>query len=99
LLACAFIVMWIQWLEKKLKFKWFTDENLFEYSYEETLKKWYKFMPRNLWEAYLEYNSSNILKERLWNSIFEAYWNLIMEEIDECQSYADLYSLKKHYLR
>lgn len=99
LLACAFIVMWMEWLSKKTKFKWFTNDNLYELSYQETLEKWYKFMPRNLWEAYLEYNSSNTLKNRLWNSIFEAYWALILEEIEECQSYADLYSLKKHYLR
>lgn len=99
LLACWFIIMWMEWLEKKTKFKWFTDENLFSFTYKELISKWFKFMPRNLWEAYGEFNSSKILKEKLWESMFEAYSDMILEEIDECQSYADTYSLKKHYLR
>lgn len=56
-------------------------------------------MPRNLWEAYKEFEKSNILKEKLGASIFDAYADIILDEIDECQSYADTYSLKKHYLR
>lgn len=99
LLSCAFIIMWLEGLEKKTKFKWFTEEDLFAFSYKELLKKWYKFMPRNLFEAYWELNKNNILKEKLWESMFNAYDEMILEEIDECQSYGNVYSLKKHYLR
>jgi len=55
LLACAFIIMWLEWLESKTKFKWFTEENVFDYTYKDLIKKWYKFMPRNLWESYGEF--------------------------------------------
>lgn len=97
LLASSFIITWLDWLEKKSKFIWFCNENLFEYTIWELNEKWYKFLPRNLWEAYNEFIKCHILKKSLWESMFYSYANIILQEIDDCQAYANSHSMKKHY--
>lgn len=97
LLASAFIAWWLSGLDKKTKFEWFIEEDLFSMDYKTLLKKGYKFMPRNLWEAYGEYISNDVLKKNLWESIFESYGDIVLAEIDECQSYANVRSMEKHF--
>lgn len=97
LLACAFIATWLSWIKEKVKFIWFTEDDLYAYWLKELYAKWYNLLPRNLWESYKEFTVNKTLKEYLWESIFESYADLILDEIDMCQPFANTMSLNRHY--
>jgi len=98
LLAASFIAAGIDGLEKKEKFIGFTDENLYALNLTEITKKGYTLLPRNLWEAYQEFSKNKVLEKKLGNNIFESYKELILEEINSCQPFANLESIRRHYL-
>ena len=54
-------------------------------------------LPRNLWEAYKEFENDKVLREKFGN-MFDAYSKILLEEIDECQPFANTKSFEKHYL-
>ncbi len=97
LLSAGFIATGINGIKNKTKFKGFTDENLYEFTIADVVKKGFKLLPRNLWEAYNEFVNSKVLKEELGESIHTAYSDLILEEIDLCQPYANNKSIQMHY--
>lgn len=97
LLACWFISAWLDWIESNAKFKWFTDIDLYELSLKQLWEKWFKHLPRNLWEAYWEFTNNKALIKYLWTSIFESYEWLLLDEIDACQRYANSESMRRHY--
>lgn len=97
LLAWAFIAWWLSGLNEKVDFLWFTDENLFNLSLKEIEKKWFNLLPRNLWEAYTEFTWNKALEEFLWRDICEAYSDLMLDEIDSCQPFANSQSMRRHY--
>ena len=97
LLAAAFIAAGLTGLESKTKFKGFTDENLYALDLKELRARKFKLLPRNLWEAYNEFIDSKALKTKLGDSIFESYADLILDEIDGCQPFANTESMKRHY--
>ncbi len=97
LLKAGFIAAGIDGLERKLKFSGFLNENLYQYGIKEIFAKGYKLLPRNLWEAYSEFINSQVLKENLGEVMHESYADLILDEIDSCQKYANVESVKRHY--
>lgn len=97
LLAVAFITAGILGIEKQEKFKGFTEENLYALSIEQIRRKRYKLLPRNLWEAYSDFVMSPDFIAKFGKTIHSAYANLILEEVDACQSHANPESMRRHY--
>ena len=97
LLAAWFIALWLHWIENNLEFWWFTKDDLYSFWIKELDEMWYKLLPRNLWEAYREFNNCEILKQHLWSSIHDSYWKLILDEINVCQRFANTESMRRHY--
>jgi len=97
LLAAAFIATGISGLENSEKFIGFTEENLYELSLEDVQKKGFTLLPRNLWEAFSEFSSSKILREKLGAEIFESHQKILLDEINSCQPFANLESIRRHY--
>lgn len=97
LLAAAFIAVWLAGVKNKAKFKGFTDEDLYAFSVKELRSKWFDLLPRNLWEAYNEFVNNKILKEYLWGGICDSYADVILDEIDVCQPFANQESMRRHY--
>lgn len=98
LLASAFIILGIQGFEKKVKFKKFTDKNLYNLSLSQILDAGFKILPRNLWEALSDFSKNTEFKKQLWEWLFESYRNIILDEIYESQPYANTRSTLKHFL-
>ncbi len=98
LLAASFIAAGLIGLKDKVDFIGFTEENLYEYGAKEVVQKGYTLLPRNLWEAYQAFSTNKALKTTLGTSISEAYEDLLLDEIDGCQPYANPESVRRHYL-
>ena len=98
LLAASFIAAGLIGIEDEVDFKGFTEENLYEYGVKEVLEKGYALLPRNLWEAYQAFNTNKPLKQKLGASISAAYEDLLLDEIDSCQPFANPESVRRHYL-
>ncbi len=99
LLAAGFIATGLSGIEKLTKFTGFCDENLFALSLKEVEAKGYTLLPRNLWEAYREFDKNEILKSKLGEFIHESFGEILLTEIDSCQPYANTHSMKLHYLK
>lgn len=97
LLAAAFIGAGIAGIEEKYPFKGFTDENLYALDLKALRRRRFKLLPRNLWEAYNEFTSSKVMKEKLGASIHESYADIVLDEIDACQPHANAESMRRHY--
>lgn len=98
LLAASFIAAGLIGMEEEVKFIGFTEENLYKYGVKEVLQKGYRLLPRNLWEAYQAFSSNEKLKLKLGSSISNAYEDLLLDEIDGCQPFANPESVRRHYL-
>jgi glutamine synthetase len=98
LLAASFIAAGLIGLEEEVDFIGFTEENLYEYGAKEVVAKGYTLLPRNLWEAYQAFSANIALKNKLGASITEAYEDLLLDEIDGCQPFANPESVRRHYL-
>lgn len=98
LLAASFIATGLDGIKNNTKFDGFTDENLYEYGIGEIKNKGFKMLPRNLWEAYNEFIENDVLKNYFGENLFNSYSNIILDEINECQKYANKKSIEKHYL-
>ena len=98
LLAASFIAAGLTGLEDEIDFIGFTEENLYEYGAKEVVEKGYTLLPRNLWEAYQAFSADTTLKNKLGASITSAYEDLLLDEIDTCQAYANPESVRRHYL-
>jgi glutamine synthetase len=98
LLAAGFIAAGLAGIERQEKFIGFTDDNLYEYSIADVVQKGYDLLPRNLWEAYKEFTASDVLKSKLGTSIHESHAELVLDEVDSCQPFANLESIRRHYL-
>jgi len=96
LLAAGFVAAGLDGIEKKMKFGGFTTENLYHLTLPEIRQKGFELLPRNLWEAYGEY-SANAMLAKKFGKMYDAYGEIVLEEIDECQRYANTQSVKKHY--
>jgi glutamine synthetase len=97
LLAAGFVAAGMLGIEKKAKFPGFVVEDLFACSLAEIRKKGYTLLPRNLWEAYGEFVDSKLLAKKLGESLHAAYSDLVLEEVDTCQSFANRESVRLHY--
>ena len=97
LLACGFIAAGLAGIEENIDFMGFTEEDLYQYSVPELLKKGYNLLPRNLWESYGEFEKSEVLKNALGKRMHEAYAGVILDEIDSCQPHANAESMRRHY--
>ncbi len=98
LLAAGFIACGIDGITSDVPFVGFTEEDLYAYSIPELGEKGFNLLPRNLWEAYQEFVSSDVLKKGLGGGMHGAYADLILEEVDHCQSFANSESIRMHYL-
>lgn len=98
LLAASFIAAGLIGLEEKVDFLGFTEENLYEYGAKEVVQKGYTMLPRNLWEAYQAFSTNNALQSKLGASICDSYEDLLLDEIDGCQAFANPESVRRHYL-
>jgi glutamine synthetase len=96
LLACGFIAAGMDGVEKKAKFLGFTNENLYALDLAGIRKKGFTMLPRNLWEAYNEYTSDKVLAKK-FGPMFDSHADIILEEIEECQPFANTRSMDKHY--
>lgn len=96
LLACGFIAAGMWGIEHET-FKGFTDEDLFQFSLNDVRDRGFDLLPRNLWEAYLAFEESAVMRTQLGENIFETYKDLLLTEIDECQSFANTESMRRHY--
>lgn len=97
LLACSFITTGLNGLAQEVEFMGFTDENLYEYGIKEVIEKGYTLLPRNLWEAYQAFAKNTDLQTGLGSSICKAYEDLLLDEIDGCQAFANPESVRRHY--
>lgn len=99
LLAAGFIAAGLDGLEKNTKFPGFCEENLYALSLKEVETKGYELLPRNLWEAFREFEKSEAMKKYLGKSIHESFEKLLLDEIEACQPHANKESMRMHYLR
>ncbi len=97
LLCSSFVVAGILGIEKEEKFKGFTEENLYRLNLAQLRAKRYKLLPRNLWEAYQDFVMNPDFIDKMGKEIHGAYADIILEEIDECQPYANMESMRRHY--
>ncbi len=97
LLAACFIAGGLDGIIEETKFKGFTEEDLFSLSVVELEEKGYELLPRNLWEAYQYFSKNKALKKYLGESIFRSHLNLLLDEIDSCQPFANVESMRRHY--
>ncbi len=97
LVAIGFIAAGMIGLEEEVSFIGFTDENLYKLTPTEIWDKGFQFLPRNLWEAYLEFMNDKKLKAKLGDRLHSTYGDLVLEEIDACQMYANPESARRHY--
>ncbi len=97
LLAAGFIAAGLDGIETRVAFTGFTNENLYALTLDQVRAKGLKLLPRNLWEAYSEYSQSLMLARR-FGPMHQAYANIVLEEIDDSQKYANSRSMEKHYL-
>lgn len=97
LLAAGFIAAGLDGIEQGTPFPGFTNLNFYDITPEEIEAKQLVFLPRNLWEAYREYLNNESLA-RKFGSMHAAYGEILLGEIDDCQKYANVHSLAKHYL-
>jgi len=98
LLAAAFIVGGLLGIQKKTPFKGFIDENLYALSIDQIRRKRLKMLPRNLWEAYGDFMMHPEFIDGLGKTIHKSFSTLLLKEIDECQSYANTESIRRHYM-
>lgn len=98
LLSAGFIAVGLDGIEKEIEFPGFCEENLYACSLNEIEKKGYDLLPRTLWEAYKSFKKNLILKKQLGEPIFEAYKEILLDEIDSCQPFANTESIRRHYL-
>jgi glutamine synthetase len=96
LLAAGFVAAGILGIEKNDPFPGFVSENLYALDMEKLRKKNLSLLPRNLWEAYTEYCADGELSKKL-GDLSGAYADILLEEIDDCQKYANIRSVEKHY--
>lgn len=97
LLGVAFITAGLLGIEAEEKFKGFTDENLYALTMEQIRRKRLKLLPRNLWEAYSDFMMHPAFAEKFGKTIHNTFADLILKEIDECQCYANVESMRRHY--
>lgn len=97
LLAASFIAAGLDGLEKNEEFKGFTDENLYALDLKQLRARNFSLLPRNLWEAYNEFIQNEALKKYLGEAIHETHADIILDEIDTCQPFANTESMKRHY--
>lgn len=98
LLAAGFIAAGIDGLNSKETFPGFCEENLYALSHKEINAKGYTMLPRNLWEAYQAFEENDVLKSSLGIEISDSFADLLMDEIDGCQAFANTESIRRHYL-
>ena len=96
LLAAGFVAAGLDGIQSEARFRGFTEENLYALDLKQIKRKRLRMLPRNLWEAYQEYSTDKVLKEK-FGQMFESYGDLILEEIDECQKFANPRSVELHY--
>ena len=96
LLAAGFIAAGISGLAEKTPFDGFTNENFYELSLAEIRERGLRLLPRNLWEAYNAFVDDKALEKHLGN-MHTVHAESILQEIDECQPYANTHSFEKHY--
>lgn len=96
LLAAGFIAAGLDGVEKNIRFPGFTNENLYALDLKQVRRKRLKLLPRNLWEAYSEYSADRVLAKK-FGPMHESYGDILLEEIDDCQKFANPLSLEKHY--
>ncbi len=99
LLACGFIASGLDGIDRKIKFEGFCEEDLYALSFKEIIAKGYKMLPRNLWEAFNEFIESKPLNKYLGKDICQSFESLLLDEIESCQPYANIESMRKHYFR
>ena len=97
LLAAGFIAAGLAGIQGKAAFGGFCEEDLYALSLHQIREKGYDLLPRNLWEAHQAFSASAVLAEHLGESLHSQYADLLLEEIDECQAFANAESMRRHY--
>ena len=97
LLAAGFIAAGLDGIARGSEFAGFTDDNLYECSLADIHERGLELLPRNLWEAYGEFTASTVLRERLGESMHDSYAEILLNEIDSCQPFANRESMRRHY--
>ncbi|MAF13452.1 MAG: hypothetical protein CMI53_00965 [Parcubacteria group bacterium] len=97
LMSAGFIAAGLGGIEQQLPFPGFVNINFSALSPQEIKEQKLTMLPRNLWEAYQEYSNNQSLADKL-GTMHQAYADIVLEEIDDCQSYANTRSVHKHYL-
>jgi len=97
LLFVAFISAGLLGLKNEIKFKGFIDENVYALSLQQIRRKRLKMLPRNLWEAYSEFAMHPEYVTIFGEQIHASFSELLLDEIDSCQSFANTESIRRHY--
>ncbi len=97
LLAAGFIATGLDGLKKELSFDGFYDENLYALNRKELQSRNLELLPRTLWEAFSFFEKNEVLREKLGESIHTSFGNILLDEIDSCQPFANTESVRRHY--
>ncbi len=97
LLAAGFIATGLDGLENKLIFGGFYDENLYALGLKELRSRNLELLPRTLWEAFSVFEKNEVLRDRLGASMHASFGNILLDEIDSCQPFANTESMRRHY--
>ena len=97
LLCAGFIATGLDGLEKKVAFGGFCDENLYELGLQELRARNFDLLPRTLWESFSEFEHDEVLREQLGASMHASFGEILLDEIDSCQPFANAESMRRHY--
>lgn len=97
LLSAGFIAAGLDGIEKETAFIGFCDENLYALGLSELRARNFDLLPRTLWESFLGFEDNEILRDKLGASLHASFCNIILDEIDACQPYANAESVRRHY--
>ncbi len=97
LLAAGFIATGLDGLKKSLVFDGFYDEDLYALSLKELRARNLEILPRTLWESFSIFEKDKVLREKLGEHMHTSFGDILLDEIDVCQPFANLESMRRHY--
>ena len=97
LLAAGFIAAGLDGIEKEVKFIGFCEENLYALELSELRARKFELLPRTLWESFLSFEKNEVLRDKLGANLHASFSNIILDEVDACQPYANSESVRRHY--